>query len=381
MGSVKDLILVKKPEVDKPGEGIFYFSDRYSVFDWGEMPDHIENKGEAINILAAYFFELLNKKGVKTHYKGLILNNIDNNKKNNNDDKIKCKNEFFEGNSNFNNLDLNELKKFVEKKENKECKKVKIDKMKIKLVNVYKPELKANLYDYNIYSNLKGNYLIPLEIIYRNKITEGSSFLKRYKEKKLDISDYGLNSFPELNRFLNKPIIDFSTKLEITDRYISKEEAKNISGLSEKEFNDLIDLLMFINELITEEYKKIGFENIDGKIEIALDENRNLMVVDVLGTLDECRFFYNDIHISKEILRIYYRNTQWYNDVEEAKKINRFNWKNICKSKPEKLPEGLKNAISNIYLFTTNKITGINYFQNVYSIDESLKIIKKFINI
>jgi phosphoribosylaminoimidazole-succinocarboxamide synthase len=72
MGSVKDLEVIKKPTQESMGTGRFQFSDRYSVFDWGEMPDHIENKGSALCIMGAYCFEQLEKKGVQTHYRGLV---------------------------------------------------------------------------------------------------------------------------------------------------------------------------------------------------------------------------------------------------------------------------------------------------------------------
>jgi len=72
MGSVKDLEVIKKPTRDIMGIGRFHFSDRYSVFDWGEMPDHIDGKGEALCIMGAYCFEQLERKGVKTHYRGLV---------------------------------------------------------------------------------------------------------------------------------------------------------------------------------------------------------------------------------------------------------------------------------------------------------------------
>lgn len=39
MGSVKDLAVLKEPAGTETGTGRFIFSDRYSVFDWGEMPD------------------------------------------------------------------------------------------------------------------------------------------------------------------------------------------------------------------------------------------------------------------------------------------------------------------------------------------------------
>ena len=48
MGSVKDLEVIKQPTQEAMGIGRFHFSDRYSVFDWGEMPDHIGAKGAAL---------------------------------------------------------------------------------------------------------------------------------------------------------------------------------------------------------------------------------------------------------------------------------------------------------------------------------------------
>ncbi len=74
MGSVKDLVVLKKPTPGEAGTGNFIFSDRYSVFDWGEMPNHFTNKGKALCLIGAYFFEKLEAMGVKTHYMGLVEN-------------------------------------------------------------------------------------------------------------------------------------------------------------------------------------------------------------------------------------------------------------------------------------------------------------------
>lgn len=46
---------------------IFHFSDRYSVFDWGEMPDHLNGKGAALAEFTKRVYEYLEKKGVPTH--------------------------------------------------------------------------------------------------------------------------------------------------------------------------------------------------------------------------------------------------------------------------------------------------------------------------
>jgi phosphoribosylaminoimidazole-succinocarboxamide synthase len=44
---------------DEPESLWFEFSDDYSVFDWGKMPDKIDHKGRALALIGAFFFEQL----------------------------------------------------------------------------------------------------------------------------------------------------------------------------------------------------------------------------------------------------------------------------------------------------------------------------------
>jgi len=323
MGSVKDLEIIKSPTEKESGIGQFVFSDRYSVFDWGEMPDHIANKGAAICIVTAYYFEKLEESGIKTHYLGLVE-----------DGKAKR---------------LNELKHPS-------------NTMEVKLLRVVKPKLAGNRYDYSIYKEETANFLIPLEVIYRNALPAGSSVFKRLKEGTLKLADIGLDKMPEPGQILEKPIYDVSTKLEITDRYLSWDEAKKTCGLSDSELNEMKRIVAFINELITKETKRLGLFNEDGKIELGFDEKRNFVLVDAIGTLDECRFTYEGMPVSKEIARIYYRTTDWFKDVESAKKQDRVNWKKIVKSVPPKLPKELYEAISLIYQSYANELTKRKWF-------------------
>lgn len=323
MGSVKDLIILENPTEKSLGRGRFIFSDRYSVFDYGEMPDHIEEKGKAICIATAYFFEKLEEKGIKTHYLGLLE-----------DEKLKT---------------LSELKSPS-------------NIMEFKMVRVLQPKLKDKIYDYSIFKKEKGNFLIPLEVIYRNSLPEGSSVFRRLRDGTLNKEDLGLKKEPIPGEKLEKPIVDFSTKLEINDRYLSYDEARDISGLKDKEFQELINLTLFIDSEITKEGEKIGLINEDGKVEFAFDLERNFMLIDAVGTLDECRFTYNGLPVSKEIARIYYRKTQWYKEIEEAKKNDRFQWKNLV-SNPPSLPKELKNLISLIYKAYANELTKREWFE------------------
>jgi phosphoribosylaminoimidazole-succinocarboxamide synthase len=332
MGSVKDLEAIKKPTRQAMGIGRFLFSDRYSVFDWGEMPDRIDGKGASLCLMGAYCFEQLEKKGVKTHYRGLVDKN-------------------------------GKAVKFSELKQPSSI-------MEVNLVNVYKPKTSAAngkiVHDYSVYTPKLKNCLIPLEIIYRNGLPEGSSVFKRLEQGKITLKDLGLDHYPKPGEQLAKPIFEVSTKLEETDRYITWQEAQKIARLTDQELADVKAVLLKADETITEVASKAGLKNEDGKIELAFDETRKLMIVDVVGTLDECRFTFSGVHVSKEVARQFYKKTSWYADLEQAKKEAEAkgiqDWKALCKSQPPKLDTQLKVIISEMYMAAANEMTGRKLF-------------------
>ena len=348
MGSVKDLEVITKPTKDKMGIGRFHFSDRYSVFDWGEMPDHILGKGAALCLMGAYCFEKLEKNNIKTHYIGLVSK----------DGKI---------------VSFDELKEPT-------------SIMEFNLVNVIKPKIcrenKRIRYDYSFFNPKLKNYLIPLEIIYRNGLPEGSSIFKRLAQGKITFKNLGLDHYPKPGEKLSKPIFDVSTKLEERDRYVTWKEAKEIAGLTDREVEEMKMVLSKVNNIISDIASKAGLKNEDGKIELAFDPARRLMVVDVVGTLDECRFTYDGLHVSKEIAREFYRKTGWYRDVEEAKKkaeaqgIN--DWRKLCKSKPPPMDSHLKKIISDMYLAAANEMTNRNLFE-VPSLSKVIENYRKYL--
>jgi phosphoribosylaminoimidazole-succinocarboxamide synthase len=344
MGSVKDLEIIKKPTKARMGVGRFHFSDRYSVFDWGEMPDQIEGKGAALCLMGAYCFERLEEKGIKTHYRGLV-------------DK------------NGRVLSFDELEEPT-------------NVMEFNLVNVYKPKAYIEngklKYDYSLFTPSLRNFLIPLEIIYRNGLPEGSSVFKRLEQGLVTLEDLGLKHYPKAGERLAKPIFDVSTKLEESDRYVSWKEAQQIAGLTDSELEEVKSLLLRVDETITEIASKAGLVNEDGKIELAFDPQRRLMVVDVVGTLDECRFTYEGLHVSKEIARIYYRRTDWAKEVETAKKKAKEqgieDWKGLVKTEPPKLDPKLKRIITQMYMATANEITR----KKIFDVPELASIMKNF---
>jgi phosphoribosylaminoimidazole-succinocarboxamide synthase len=343
MGSVKDLEIIQKPTPEKMGLGRFHFSDRFSVFDWGEMPDHIDQKGEALSLMGAYCFERLEEKSVRTHYKGLLENGK--------------------------TVLFNDLKQPS-------------NIMEVVLVSIYRPQTHVEngklIYDYSAYTpNLK-NCLIPLEIIYRNGLPEGSSVFKRLEQGKTTFQELGLDHYPKPGERLTKPVFDVSTKLEETDRYVSWEEGAKIAGLTSIETAAVKVVLSKVNETINEIAAKAGLVNEDGKIELAFDSQRRLMVIDVIGTLDECRFTLDGLHVSKEIARQFYKKTDWYREIEEAKKEAEArgikDWKSLVKAQPPNLDPQLKRIISNMYTAAANEMTG----RKIFDAPKLMELVKEY---
>jgi len=322
MGSVKDLTVITAPGKNNSGTGQFHFSDRYSVFDWGEMPDLLTDKGKALCIIGAFFFEKLELMGVRTHYQGVVHEN-----------KVKR---------------LDEIN-------------IPVDTMQVSLVHIIKPRIQNDQYDYSVYSKDDKNILIPLEVIYRNSLPAGSSVFRRLKNGSLKLEDIGLENMPKPNDVLTDPILDVSTKLEVTDRYMNWNEAQQISAVSDDELKTILETTRQINSLISEQVGIAGLVNEDGKVEYAYDPQRKLMLVDILGTPDECRFTYQGMQVSKEVARTYYRNTPWYDLIEAAKEKDRANWKSLVEAPPA-LPPELFQLISQLYQGACNEITGKEWF-------------------
>jgi phosphoribosylaminoimidazole-succinocarboxamide synthase len=328
MGSVKNLFVIEEPTESKSGLGFFEFSDRYSVFDWGEMPDHIYNKGASLAVITSHFFEILHKRGIPNHYLGPVINGK--------------------------TFDFNKVEK-------------PFNTIRVKLVRVIKPIRKNEGYDYSVYKNVAKNFLLPMECIYRNSVPEGSSFWDRYKRGEIECNFEITPNIP-----LKEPILDVSTKLEETDRYIKWEEARQYADLDLDQLEEIKSLLSNVNHIITEETKKVGIVNQDGKLEFAIDDKGFILVVDALGTLDECRFLFNGVALSKEILRKHYRKSKWYAEVKKAKEKDKTNWKDFVKIQPEPLPSELKKVVSEMYQSVANLISGKNFF-DVPELDEIVK--------
>ncbi|MCU4924440.1 phosphoribosylaminoimidazolesuccinocarboxamide synthase [Halobacteria archaeon AArc-dxtr1] len=324
MTSVKEFRIEEVATAEKLGRGAFVFTDDYSVFDWGKMPDQIPDKGASLCTMGAYNFELLEAAGIPTHYRGVI-----------------------EGGE-VRTLDETTRPPW---------------EMAIDLTQV--PELpnEGREYDYVAYHEAAGeNYLIPLEIIFRNRVPIGSSLRRR-----TDPADHGLSfdEWPEKPVELDEPIVEFSTKYEEGDRYLSRDEADEIAGLAS--IAALEERAREVNQVVTEQATAAGLAHDDGKIE-CLYYQGEIRVADVVGTFDENRFSYEGTPLSKEVLRQHHKRTQpeWVEALEaakvQAKREDVANWKRLCDRDPEPLADEILETARNMYCAGTNAYTGRELF-------------------
>jgi phosphoribosylaminoimidazole-succinocarboxamide synthase len=335
---------------------IFEYSDRYSLFDWGEMPDQIEGKGVALKSMGEAFFIWVEKKEnwinlfeeecIKKQFDSVFLMDLK---------KTKTYSNLVTNGLNHHACNLNSrqlpINPFLE----------------VKNIKVVRPKSFAGGYDYTYYLNKSVvNTLVPLEVIFRLGLPKGNSLSKRLTEKE-DWISYGFDRDPGFG-MLKNVIIDFSTKLENGDRPLSHEESKRIAGLSENEYQELSNLTSLLALNLYAFHFSIGLELWDGKVEFAfvLNENneRSFMLVDSIG-LDELRLQMKGKSISKEFLREFYKKTEWYYSLELSKRDSlleegKVDFKQICLSKysqwPCHLDVKVKNQVEDLYKSYTNEV-------------------------
>ncbi|MEC9281640.1 MAG: phosphoribosylamine--glycine ligase [Bdellovibrionota bacterium] len=288
-GSVKDLYFFE----DKIQ---FEFSDRYSIFDWGEMPDQIPGKGKSLLNIAKHFDRVLNDNGFKTATLA------------------------FED-----------------------------QRMSQRIFPSFPPIQSDNVFSYKKLKAENTSFLVPLEVIFRFALPEGSSLLKRKPEIKKQCID-GI--------YLPQPYIEFSTKLEPSDRYIDELEAKSISSLSDEVFKDLKEKTLGAAFLLKNHLQEKNLELYDGKFEFAWDhESQELLFIDSVG-IDELRINSKGLKLSKEFLRAFYRNTKWFKDLCLEKEFSA-KWKEKMQGDencPQKLSPELIDAGIKLYQLANESI-------------------------
>ncbi|MCK5040014.1 MAG: phosphoribosylaminoimidazolesuccinocarboxamide synthase [Candidatus Aenigmarchaeota archaeon] len=291
-GKVKQIYDAGEKELE------FFFTDNVSVYDC-IIPSKIPHKGETLCRESAFWFEKLNKIGIKSHFIRLAAP----------------------------------------------------DKMRVKKVDV--------IYDYDKITSKTVNYLIPLEVIARYYVA--GSLFRRVQAGKISAAQLGFEEgyTVKYGDKLPRPFIECTTKLEEYDKELTDEEAVKMASLSPEEFDNLKKTILKTDELISQTIEKNNLIHVDGKKEFAFDENRNLMIIDTFGTTDEDRFWDkaeyekgNIVELSKEFVREYYTKTGFKDELDKARQEG----KEIPKIPP--LPDELIDKTSKLYTDMFEKLTG-----------------------
>jgi phosphoribosylaminoimidazole-succinocarboxamide synthase len=231
------------------------FSDRVSVFDYGSLPESIPFKGNSLERSARAFFNLFAKNGIPTAFDVAA----------------------------------------TDKEKN----------------GIYLSAARGGKFLKDHSATLE---FIPLEVIFRWGVPEGSSLIKR--------------GFKQGEKF-TKPLVEFTTKLESADRLLEKSEATELAGGTER-FRRLEAFAENLATLLRDHLKKIGLELWDGKIECAWDTAKSeVVMVDTLGP-DELRVTLPGlarIPLSKELLRRWLSETSWSYSIRQAKEKDARDWK------------------------------------------------------
>ena len=316
MTSVKEFRVSEPAGPETLGRGAFVFTDDYSVFDWGKMPDAIPNKGASLCAMGAANFEALEAEGVPTHYRGVVSGG-----------------------------DVVSLDEVVSPPR----------EMAIDLTRVPDLPHEGREYDYAAFHETAGeNYLIPLEIVFRNTVPVGSSLRSRADPREFDLD---FEEWPDEPVDLPEPVVEYSTKFEESDRYLSRENADYIAG--EADVDELEGVARRVNDLVTERAAEADLKHEDGKIE-CLYYDGEVRVADVVGTFDENRFSHDGQQLSKEVVRQYHKRTQpeWVEAVDaakaEAKAQDVADWRELCEVEPEPLDDHVVDAIRDMYAAGAN---------------------------
>jgi len=390
-GSVKDVW--QSPE----GEHKLWFeyTDDYSVFDWGKMPDTISRKGASLAGLGAFFFKTMADPGfwrklqtspalerfdanwLAARFNHAVYSGVDGLTVAGLPSHFLRLTDGADGELDFGKIAGREQEAdgriFLEVQEAKVGHPVR------------HAVLGKEIYFYPTSSIVKdapsGLALIPLEIVFRFGMPEGSSLKSRLKKNPSYLTELGLEDMPEEGQWFAHPVVEFFTKLETKDRLLSFQEASTMAGLTPEHFESMVELALCVALGLYSIFGEKNIELWDGKVEMVLDGRaksvaRSVLLADSIGP-DELRLLYKGQHLSKEIIRIYYRGCKWEKAVKEAQDICQqkgiADWKGYFNKEynlsPEPLTAQFKDAIDNLYCVLLNHVSGENVFSNCPDIE------------
>ncbi|MGP3935310.1 phosphoribosylaminoimidazolesuccinocarboxamide synthase [Nonomuraea sp. KM88] len=293
--STKNLKIVEPPTPTGEGLAIFEYIDTYTVFHYGRMPDEIAGKGEAICRMAVFNFTMLEAAGVPTHFRRFIAPN----------------------------------------------------QIEFDLARVPDPN--------EPFTPDAGSYLIPVQVLFRNELPQGSSVHRRLATGTLQPAKIGLLGRPKVGDKLQRPLIEYATMLEDVNRFIGGPKAQRLASLSDEQFQTMRDTTIKVNKVLTGHARRLGLSHCDGKLEYLVSSNARIVLADSPGTPDESRLMYNGVHCGKQILR------NWYVDNGLEVPVSKLIAEGVPRSRwpqPPPLPPEFLPVMSDLYRSLSETWTG-----------------------
>ena len=188
----------------------------------------------------------------------------------------------------------------------------------------------SHLYDYSKFAVADG-YVIPLEAIVRFGVTGASSVYHRSlkmggMERAAFLSELGVVRLDPW-RMLSRPVLDFTSKYEPTDRPVTRQEALNMAGITAEQFSEMTQLAVLGAYVVKLMLGDIGLRLWDLKWEFAI-ENGRFFFVDTVDTdsvratcPSSCDGQAVALHVNKQAIRDYYEifHGDWIDGVHAAK--------------------------------------------------------------
>ncbi len=357
---------------------LFEYTDDYSVFDWGKMPDTIANKGISLVAIGAFFFEELaraerwsalsnsphlkqfDKAWLKRRWEHQVFNSLTQNG----------------SKSHFQDLVLPNGQRIKYHQSGNFTGPVFMEVLKAEVDRPVAHQIMGqSLYFYPQRKNVAAPRLVPLEVVFRFGMPTGSSLKGRIEKDPDYVKVLGLSNTPEEGKLFEHPVIEFFTKLEPKDRLLTMQEAAHMSGLNADQFEKLCELALDLALALYVIFAERGIELWDGKFEFVLGA-AGIMLADSIGP-DELRLLYKGCHLSKELIRQVYRGGKWESAIKEAQQLAKSrkgaDWKDVCRNelncKPEPLPSVFKAVVDKLYGTLTNHIVGQEIFKDHPSLD------------
>lgn len=293
--STKNLEVVEPPTDSSTGVGVFEYTDHFSLFHYGRMPNTIPGKGEAVCRMAVRNFQLLEEAGAPTHFRRFIPPN-----------RIE--------------FDLAHLPTGDQP-----------------AVEGASPQV------------------VPVQVLFRNELPQGSSVHRRLASGAVQPQELGLPDIPKVGDTLREPIYEYATMYQSINRFINRSEAQRLAGLDDHQFQTMHELARQVNTVLTAHAREVGLNHSDGKVEFLVSGVGDIVVADSPGTPDESRLLFNGVHCGKQVLRNWYVREGLEVPVSMliAKGVPREQW-----PKPEPLPPEFVQVMSDLYRALSEAWTG-----------------------